>query len=274
MGFITGEESSINGINCLRNWILEDESDAPTAVCSNSKGGPANSAAGNHRWRAIANAYGGQPGVLPGSKFVFGGAARNGKGASGNAICDAIDVFWKVESADLLYHQILMSGRGALTYGNPSMSAITGLPAPASAKGLYAKINGSSWSIREARLRVTCENAEYNDSSTAGETGSEPGNFKAQFMLNIYHNDFTFPAKDSLNALILETVVGGATGGWTVNYARVLKITPKIEIEGKNGRPEGVSAIIEGDWSMVYGTMEGTITAPDATIIWPFTYGT
>jgi hypothetical protein len=273
MSFITGEESAVNGINCLKKWKIEDINEPAIAYCSNSKGGMV-AEEGNDDWHGVAVAYGGQPGILPGSAFTFGGAARNGKGVSGTAICDAIDVFWTTEQGGLLYYAAYFSGNGALTYGTPSMTPITGLPAPKTSRGLKVTIGGTPWAIRQGKLHIECKNAEWNDSDTDGQTGRAPGNFSAEFEIDVYHNDFVLPTKGSLGSVVFQTVAGGATGNWTVNYGRITKLGPEIVVMGEDGRPEGVHSTVSGIWSMSSGTSEGSIVAPDNTIIWPFDYGT
>jgi hypothetical protein len=273
MGFLTGTGAAIDGLTCLRRWRIDSRNLKAKGYCSSSDAGPV-IVAGNDDWTGMANAYGAQPGVLPGALFAFSGSDRNGSGYTGNAIATKAHMFWDVESADILYHVLYFAGRGALTKG---ANAVTdaGHPTPIGARELGLMIDNTRFSVRQMELEVENLAAEYADTSTAGTIGRAEGNYAARFKALCYYDDVAdLPVEKTFKNLVFQTVSGAAsTTGWNLKYAFIEQVITDINIEGdKEGdayRSKGNEALIIGDWSAFYGTFTGTIIAPDATVIWP-----
>ena len=100
MGFLTGTGAAIDGLTCLRRWRIDSRNLKAKGYCSSSDAGPV-IVAGNDDWTGMANAYGAQPGVLPGALFAFSGSDRNGSGY--RATVSVMFWTWKADSSPRLY---------------------------------------------------------------------------------------------------------------------------------------------------------------------------
>lgn len=269
MAVRTGINGAIDGIPCLQRFTILHEAPPESVDAGCTDGGPSLSKT-NEDWLGIAVATGSQPSRMPGATFAFSGY----DGAdllAGNAIMDWIKIIWEVEEANRLYHQLQFSGTGQLSAGAGSETD-AGTPNPVSARGMGVKIDGTLFNIRKAELKIWTGNASYNDTGTNGYTGRAVGNHFATFKILAYLDSFaTMPARGSFKQLLFQTVAGAGDVGWKLDYGYISKAQPTVSIRSDENGVSRLNAVeIEGHWSAWYGTIQGTIVAPDgATTLYP-----
>lgn len=271
MSYFTGKGGAINNISCLRRYRVMDLA-MPAGGVSSASDGARFLVTGNDDWQAVANAYGAAPATNPGSLFNF--TCRDSdtsglgytSGADG-AYMEMVRVFWDVEGADLLYHELFISGSAALSANDTATDATN--PGPVSAMGLDCDIDGNSFDIRRAMLEISCPSVPFVDSgSSSGVVQRMEGNFKASFELEAY-TKAALPAKNSLVTFTIDATAAGATT-WGLNYVLITEATTEMIKAGPQGRAVGNACKIKGEWSgyLADGT-KGYIKLPSGSDIWP-----
>lgn len=263
MAYLTGINGGMNGINCLKRYRVIDRAMPAMGVCSDSDGATF-LAEGNTDWQTVAVAYGGTPAANPGDTFSF--SCNDGQvGYQGDAYVDKVRIFWDVEQAKFLYHEIYFSSNGELSAGGSA--GTPGTPNPASALGLGSTVGGGSFDIRRAMLEVSCPGVPFWDSgnTTAGVAERKQGNFAAAFELEAY-TKATLPAKNSLEAFSIQV---SDSDSWDLSYMMITEAVSEMSRGDDNGRAVGNSCRLKGRWSGWKAGAKGVITPPSGGDIWP-----
>lgn len=268
MGFETGIGASIDGVTCVEKfWILEDNQ-AAAGFCSSGNSGEF-ADAGNWDWVVVAHCFGAEPTLLPGQTGTFSGVTRGGSGKTGTMIVTGVRILWEVEPANLLHHFLYLGGNGQLSGGGSSSDS--GTPAPVSARGVGMTVDAADAAIRGAELHIENLPAVYNDTSTAGYTKRDVGNYRCRFRYDAYFATFTEPP--STGDFITLAFNTDRTGSrhWDVSYGLVEGAHSQL-VPGSdpNGHAVGNSVQCSGLWTQVnQAGATGVITAPGGTSIWP-----
>ena len=265
MAYFTGENGAINSVPCLTRYRVSDMAIPATGVCSASSGAQF-ALAGNSDWRAVAVAYGATPATSPGSFFnftCFDGQVGYTSGANG-AYMDKVRIFWDVENAEIVYHQLFITGTAALTADVTATDATS--PDPVSAIGMGSSVAGASFDIRRAMLEISCPGAPFVDSgSTNGVVERLQGNFMGAFEFEAY-TKAVLPTKNALVAFTIDASAVGATK-WDMSYMLITEAVSEMVKADPQGRAQGNSCKLSGIWSSYSGGTEGHILTPDGSYI-------
>ena len=125
MGVFTGSLGAISGVSHVRNWTIEETSDAKLAVTSATRGGTARTK-GVRSWSGSASIYGCAPPWMPGDTVSFVGYrnsatdVRNTAGirSSGSAVIESVAMNWNWNTNDILNTVISFSGSGPVTHAS------------------------------------------------------------------------------------------------------------------------------------------------------------
>ena len=272
MAVISGYGGKLNGVDCMMKWSVDPKAGDNSFVTSNTNGGTGR-VDGLKDWTGSYDAQGHSPIVLPGQAFSFAGAGSGGKGASGTAIVDSVNIKWPIAERKPIIHTVSFSGNGDLTLGAVSATADADAIFPVNAGPLclakictvavpatFTEIAGE---IQSIDLTITCSNKEY-----AASTGQKrlAGNLDFTVAIAILHDDLsTVPALNSENGLQLFV---DAEDCWLLKWVRWLNPSGFVV------DPEGgaiVGCTLNGSMAAVASDDSyGTITLPgEATAFWP-----
>lgn len=279
MGVHSGEWGVVNGQSTVRNWQVNDTSDAKKYVASNTKRG-SDRRRGVKAWTGSFEQYSGVPVILPGQFFTFTGftapdtdvTGANGTQYTGTAIVDQIVVTWNWGSGDILLTQINFSGHLGLT---PSVAAALTDASASQAESVFdvaaplCAVNGgamSAWpNIAQLTLTITAANQAYVNSSTAGLTGRKAGPIDWTLAAVEQETSRTLFNIDDILDLELFT---DATHFWRLKYGHVKEFS-NIRVDPESGAIISRTANIEMAAYDANGN-PGLITLPGAgSNYWP-----
>ena len=181
-------------------WSVSHSADVQEYSASNTKAGKAR-VTGNRDWSGQYRAYGHTPAVMPGSTFSFIGSFTSARttGASGEAICEQVEITWDIEAGTIIQHTCSFASNGALTIGtvsDPGLDTVVPDEVPSSigTKVQIAPVAASPSfvelpDVRTITLTITRANASYVSSSTAGETKRVAGVWDFVCAIGIYTDD-------------------------------------------------------------------------------------
>ena len=96
MGVLSGEGGAVNGESTVDLWEVQDFTDPTEGVFSNTRFG-VDQGCGVKDWFGWFTSKVHTAARFPGEDFTFTGNLGNGKGFTGTAICDAIQVAAEIE---------------------------------------------------------------------------------------------------------------------------------------------------------------------------------
>ncbi len=276
MSVISGVGGAVNTISTVRTWRINSEADLQAFVASNTKAGTGR-LAGNKDWNGQYTAYGHTPIKMPGEAFAFVGNMSNGKGASGTAIVDSVEIVWDIEAGAPIAHTVSFSGNGALTLGAAAAadeSVLTVLSsigtkvelAPVLATPVYIEL----LDIRTITLTITASNQSYVSSSTAGETKRTEGNIDATLAISVYSDDFTLAPFPVVNDARHVRLFIDDTLFWDIDWMRFGENSDiEVDLEG----PSNVGVTLNASFSAFEDIdtvlIEGFIKKPAGSTFWP-----
>ncbi len=259
MAVISGKNAIVDGTQGVGFWKLQWNATDASIVHSTSEGVVIR-VEGNVDWRGVYQSYGHTPVTMPGAALSFKGEGLNGKGASGTAIVDRVDIIWDIANARPIYHNCHFSANGALAFGTPSGSNISyAAPAPSVGLANTVKWGGTGGTVIpnvfHMMLSLISKNAPYVDSSTLGQVKREAGNFDLAW---VYRRNFADPsAADGLPDVndIDQLLFYVDTTFWDIHDAIVRRVVPVYDTEGgREHQGKILSATVAGKLNMIDNT--------------------
>ncbi len=244
MAIITGKNAIIDGAEGVGFWKVDDIASDAAVVHSGTEGAHVR-VAGNVDWRGVYQSYGHTPQAMPGEALSFKGEGSDGKGVSGTAIVNQVDIHWDLFSARPIYLNVHFEGNGVLAHGTPSGTAAA-YASPFPTKGLLTKwADATVPNVSQMILTLVAKNATHVDSSTAGQVNRVGGNVDVHWM---YRRNFdSGTALPARNAIARLRFYVNATYFWDIQDAIVQRITPIYDTEGgREKRAKIVAAVVRG----------------------------
>lgn len=271
---ISGKNALINGQSTTLGWKVSLSADTKQFTASNTKGASGRTD-GNKTWSGSFNALGAQPAVIPGTTFTFAGDKGDGKGVSGTAMVDSVEIKVDIEAGEIISYTVNFSGDGEYTLGAvvaadatlPDVETSIGrkveLCTPA-AEPVWAELDD----VRVVTITLSASNGEYVSSSTGGFTKRVAGNLDASISISVYTDDYgTLPGPNAIKGVRVYT---SATAFWEFNWIKFAELSD-LEADRSNTNPIG--ATMNGAFSgftKIGATMtEGSIKTPDTETLWP-----
>ncbi len=270
----SGTKALVDGQSAVKWWEVEHEKPSPPKL--DSAGGTAEHYhCGVEDWRGFFIGNGYQPTVLPGDDFEFEGVVdevSSGpsvyKGASGTAIVDRIIITWQPRINDLIEYRVDFSGNdlnGLDLEGVITTPADAADPVYACVQDMTVEVGGTDVTQMESfRLVLQARNKGFVHSETNGVRLRTPGAIGGAFEFKrLFDNAQAFtalktPAVYKFN--VTDTLF------WQLTYGEV----HHIKNFGTNlESDENVTALVQGVFSGMDGTTQGSIVLPDTVEWWP-----
>lgn len=244
MGVHSGKWGTINGVNTVGQWSVNDIQASQKFVASNTKGG-AGRRAGVKDWNGSYNAWGELPAVLPGAAFTFDGYTApdtevyndGGTIISGNAIVDSVAITYNWGTGAIISHVVNFSGNGPLTRDVDAAildAASVVAPTVCAASILYADSDDFAdytalAAVEQVVLTITSENKSYANSDTNCWMQRKPGPIDFTLAVTQQDNYADLPAKDLFKGADYGIKFGTDFGvpllRWELQYCHLKEVT-------------------------------------------------
>ena len=286
MGVHSGKFGTIDGINTVRQWSINDAGETKPYVASNTLGGTGRRR-GNEDWSGTANCYGCRPPVMPGDPLAFVGytapsddvEGSNGARYSGDAMVNQVAISWNWEAGDPLSYVLNFEGNGVLSGAPgaavpdatfPDVPVIIGRPmlwgavdaAPGSSE--YEELDD----VQSASLTITTANPSYVNSSTSGGTRRKAGNVDWTLAITMHNEggiDLPFSKGDLIGVLLPS---GVDDEYWDLRWGIVKDFTG-ITVDREGGAIISATINIEMAGFDHDNEEVGHIIDPDGNSYWP-----
>lgn len=281
MGVFTGSLGAINGINNIRNWSVEETSDAKVAVTSATRGGTARSK-GVRSWSGSASIYGCAPPVMPGDMFSFVGYRNSatdvvnaaGIRTTGSVMIESIVMNWNWNTNDILNTVINFVGSGPVTHASgvavvDSSSAVFegACPnLPQIALGATPTVFAEIPDVLSASLTISNPSKPIVSSSTNCWTQRKKG-AAVDYTLSIVQYNETGLAPIAMRDDCVIKLLNSATANdfWELKWCHLLGITG-VTVDRETGNPIQ-QTLNFGMNTFAYGE-QGFIKRPGGTTWW------
>lgn len=284
MGVFTGDLGAITGISNVRNWTIEDNSDAKVVVSSATRRGTARKG-GIRSWNGSVSIYGCDPAYMPGDIFAFVGyrapttgvRGTNGIRSSGNVIVDSVQMNWNWNTNDVLNTVINFSGSGPLVHADGAAvldATIFDEPTPCGTTvrwALPAELDVAESTVLpdvvSAQLNITRANLAVVSSSTACWTERKPGP-AIDFTLAITQYNQTGLGPVALKEDATIWLPSSAIEDWELAWAHLTGITG-VTVDNETGAV--IQQTLNFAMQATYNGTIGHIERPGAVAWWPST---
>jgi hypothetical protein len=262
MGVLSGEGGAVSGEGTVDLWEIQDFSELTETVASNTDYA-VDQGCGVKDWTGWYTSKGHTGARFPGEGFTFTGNLGNGKGATGTAICDAIQVVADIQNGQYIQCMTRFSCNGVLTHGAAAATDET-TPAPPCSQGMGVKLDGAAvGEVASWQFTLQARNKERVTSDTGGYRYRKAGPITGQFQYKFYYDDpAVLPSKDGIYVVRFDVT---ATLGWEWTWGKVTRIEPHWDPRGK----EPPYATITGVFKPFSGTSQGSIITPAGATKWP-----
>ena len=264
MAVISGIGGAVNGESTVRNWSIESFNDPVVLGVSSGKGGDV-AVCGPDDWtgRFLASGYIPYSAIFPGQTFTFTGDLGNGKGATGSAFVDQLEITADIERQRPVEYEVRFSRNGALTLG-AAVAADATTPTIYCPAGLYVSLGTKIVDTRFWKLILRTRAKPYVDSETNGGVKRLKGNMGGQWIVRAYLSDPSTLPVVGTNYPGLFYVT--SLKKYEINWCKVLRIQ---DLGADNESQENVGAIISGVCNAWSGTSIGVWITPDGATKWP-----
>lgn len=270
MGVHSGKFAVIDGLGTMRNWSVNDVSNAQKFVASNTRCGTGR-VRGTRDWTGNVSAYGAVPLVMPGQYFDFRGytapannVSGSGPCASGNALVESVTITWNWGNGEILAHQINFGGNGELTWIDDFFEDVS-VPVTPIVCGTKILQEDEIWpNLVQASLTLTAPMLPYVNSATDCWTYRRSGPFDWTLSLTEQNNE-----RDGLpeisSDLDLKLFVN-ASEFWHLRWGHLIDYS-NLSVDRETGAI--ISRTVNLGMSGFVGGETGHVLMPDESTFWP-----
>lgn len=275
---ISGRFGAVDTFSTVYGWTLEEtQNDVPTAA-SNSRAGTLRRAS-TRDWTGAITMGGAEPAYYPGQEFTFSGYIGPNSGVqfgagyvyTGQALVESIEITWDWEGGTPLRHVVNFGGHGALSNSidNPIEDLTNPVMPPVCPTFIEWGDSESEivWTdLSNATLTLTNQLQTVVDSSTNCWTERYAGIL--DWTLSLTSNNVSRDAGDVPDLGDSERILiyDDATSFWELEKGFIIS-RPGNNVSVEDG------AMVTNSWEIGMqaddGGGIGTVTAPDATVVWP-----
>lgn len=265
----SGRTGYLQNFTNVSNWGVDLKVSDSQYASSSTKGASAQLEGWND-WSADFQVNNHLAVVIPGQNFNFGGSLDGVNGITGPVIVDSVGIKWDIEGAKQITQDVRCSGNGPYTVGACAASD-TSLPNPLVSFGTFGMlqivggVNTRIPGVKSMDLSLSCRNVEFKDSDTAGWTYRIKGSLEGQVSFSVNVSDLSLlPAPNSFGSVQLYV---NDSIFWQIAYLKFGGISG-IKADRESGAVVG--ATLNAKFSAYHNGVEGNITGPSGSVLWPF----